>query len=113
MDTVDDVQQTLMKVLDSLGTYKTERKKSSVHVVRKRAFIGIHPRKSYLGVNIVLDRAKAFPPASKVERVSANRFHHFYKITRKQEMNKSFSRLLKEAYKLAQPKKGGGGGRPE
>ena len=105
MDTTDDLQQELMRLLDSFGTYTTEQKKNSVHVVRERAFIGIHPKKSYLGVNVVLDRSKASPPASKVDRVSANRFHHYYKITSKQQLGGSFTELLKEAYDLAQPKK--------
>ncbi len=42
-------------------------------------------------------------PAAKVEQVFANRFHHSYKITNKQEVTQSLARLLKEAYDLAQP----------
>jgi hypothetical protein len=56
-------------------------------------------------VNVVLNRSEAAPVANKVEQVSANRFHHFYKITDKRELNKLFVSLLKEAYDLAQPKK--------
>lgn len=66
MDTVDDLQKELMRLLDSLGKYKTEQKRTSIHVVRDRAFVGIHPKKSYLGVNVVLDRSEATPPAAKV-----------------------------------------------
>ena len=102
MDSVEDLQKNLMQLLDSIGKYKTEQKKDSIHIVRDRAFVGIHPKKSYLGVNIVLNNSKTSPPAHKVEQVSANRFHHFFKITGKQKLNKSFTRLLKEAYDLAQ-----------
>jgi len=105
MNTIDDLQVTLIELLDSIGKYRLEPKKGSIHVLRDRAFIAIHPKKSYLGVNVVLDRSKAAPSASKVEKVSANRFHHFYKITDKRELNSSFARLLKEAFDLAQPKK--------
>ena len=105
MNTVDNLHQALIQLLNSIGKYESEQKKDSIHIVRQRAFLGIHPKKSYLGVNIVLNRSKAFPPATKVEQVSANRFHHYYKITSKQELNKSFARLLKEAYELAQPDK--------
>ena len=104
MDTIDNLQQELMKLLDSFGTYTTEQKKNSIHVVRERAFVGVHPKKSYLGVNVVLNRSKALPPASKVDQISANRFHHYYKITSKQQLGSSFTELLKEAYDLAQPK---------
>ena len=104
MDTVEDLVKSLLHLLDSIGKYKVERKKSSIHITRERAFVGIHPKKSYLGINVVLDRAHASPPASKVEKVSAKRFHHYYKIASKKELNKSFARLLQEAYDLAQPK---------
>ncbi len=111
MDSIDDLQKELMKVLDSFGTYKTERKKTSIHVVRDRAFVGIHPKKSYLGVNVVLERSDAVPPAAKVDRVSPNRFHHYYKITSRLQLGKPFTLLLKEAYDLAQPTTQNQGGR--
>jgi hypothetical protein len=94
MNTIDDLQATLMQLLNSIGKYKMEQKRES-----------IHPKKSYLGVNVVLDRSNAAPSASKVEQVSTNRFHHFYKITDKRALNRSFARLLKEAFDLAEPKK--------
>jgi hypothetical protein len=105
MNTIEELQQQLMDLLDSIGTYKTEKKKASIHIVRDRAFVGIHPKKGYLGVNVVLKHAGASPPAANVEQVSANRFHHYYRITSGTELNKSFARLLKEAYDLAQPGK--------
>jgi hypothetical protein len=105
MNTVENLHHALIELLDSIGKYKTEQKKNSIHIVRDRAFIGIHPKKSYLGVNVVLDHPNASPVADKVEQISANRFHHYYKVTNEQQLNKSFTRLLKEAYDLAQPKK--------
>ena len=103
MSTIEELHQNLIRMLDSIGKYKTETKKDSIHIFRERAFVGIHPKKSYLGVNFVLNRADATPPASKVEKVSANRFHHYYKITGKLGLSRSFARLLKEAYDLAEP----------
>ncbi len=95
MDTVASLRQNLIALLDAIGTYKTEPKKDSIHIVRDRAFVGIHPKKSYLGVNVVLNRAKASPAADKVEQVSANRFHHYYKLTDKQALNQSFRKAKK------------------
>lgn len=103
MIAVDELQQKLFELLDSLGDYTTEHKKESIHILRGRAFLGIHPKRSYLGGNIVLDRPGAIPRAARVERVSANRFHHHYKITGKRQLHKTFARLLKEAYGFARP----------
>ena len=105
MNTVPDLKGYLLKLLGSIGKYRIEQKKESIHIVRERAFLGVHPKKSYLGVSVVLNRSRATPSASKVEQVSANRFHHFYKITDNRELNKAFTLLLKEAYNLAEPKK--------
>jgi hypothetical protein len=105
MNAVDELQQSLMELLDSIGNYKSEQKKESVHVLRERAFLGIHPKKSYLGVNIVLNCPKTSPPADKVEQVSANRYHHFFKIAERKQLNAAFGKLLKEAYDFAAPKR--------
>ena len=105
MNNVDGLKKALIGILDSIGPYEAEPKKESIHIVRDRAFVGIHPKKSYLGVNIVLGRLKASPVASRVDQVSANRFHHYFKITDRQQLSKPFARLLKEAYDLAQPKR--------
>lgn len=105
MDTVASLQQSLIALLNAIGKYKTEQKMGSIHVVRERAFVGIHLKKSYLGVNIVLNHPQASPAADSMQMVSANRFHHYYKITSKRELNKAFACLLQEAYDLAGPKK--------
>ena len=106
MNTVEDLGKSFFRLLDSIGKYKIERKESSIHITCGRVFVGLRPAKSYLGINVVLDRAQAAPPASKVEKISANRFHHYYKITSTRELNKSFARLLREAYDLARPEGG-------
>jgi hypothetical protein len=51
-------------------------------------------------VNIVLEKGKDPLKADKIEQISAHRFHHFFKITSKRQMNKPFVRLLHEAYQL-------------
>ena len=103
MNTPEELYAELLSHLKKIGTFATEQKKESVHIVHRRAFVGVHPKKSYLGVNIVLEKKKASPRADKVDQVSSHRFHHFFKITSKRQMNKSFVRLLQEAYDLTTP----------
>ena len=95
---IGELYAELCGMLRSIGPYKAEVKKTSIHLVNTKAFAGIHPKKSYLGVNLVLSRPKAGPPAHKVEQVSKNRFHHFFQITSASQMGKEFKALLKEAY---------------
>jgi len=100
MHTTEELHKQLLALLKKIGKFEVELKKESIHVVHGRAFVGIHPKKNYLGVNLVLDKSETSPRADKVEKVSTNRFHHLFKIESKQQMNKSFARLLKEAYNL-------------
>jgi hypothetical protein len=100
MNTTEELQKELFVLLKNIGRFTLEPKKESIHIVHGRAFVGIRPKKSYLGVNLVLDKSETSPKADKVEKVSANRFHHLFKIESKQQMNRSFARLLKEAYDL-------------
>jgi hypothetical protein len=100
MNTTEELHKELLFLLKKIGKFEVELKKESIHVIHGRAFVGIHPKKSYLGVNLVLDKSETSPRADKVEKVSANRFHHYFRIESKQQMNTSFVRLLKEAYNL-------------
>jgi hypothetical protein len=97
---IAELYDKLRAILKSIGPYKAEVKKTSIHLVNTKAFAGVHPKKSYLGVNLVLSRPKTDPPAHKVEQVSKNRFHHFFQITSAPQMGKEFKALIKEAYFL-------------
>jgi len=97
---IRELYDELCGLLKSIGPYKAEVKKTSIHLVSKKAFAGVHPKKPYLGVNFVLSRPKTDPRAHEVEQVSKNRFHHFFQITSTLQMGKEFKALLREAYQL-------------
>ena len=87
-------------ILKSIGPFRAEVKRTSIHLVNTKGFAGVHPKKSYLGINLVLSRSKTDPSADKVEQVSKNRFHHFFQIRSTGEMGRGFRKLVKEAYLL-------------
>ena len=97
---IAELYDQLCAILKGLGPYTAEVKKTSIHLVNTKGFAGVHPKKSYLGVNLVLPRPRTDPPAQKVEQVSKNRYHHFFRITLASQMGKEFQALLKEAYLL-------------
>lgn len=97
---ISELYEELLAILKGIGSYKAEVKKTSIHLVSTKGFAGVHPKKSYLGVNLVLSRSKTDPPADKVEQVSKNRFHHFFQITSASQMGREFKALVKEAYSL-------------
>ena len=97
---IRELYNELGGMLKSIGPYKVEVKKTSIHLVNGKAFAGVHPKKSYLGINLVLSRPRTDPPAHKVDQVSKNRFHHFFQVTSTSQMGKEFRALLTEAYLL-------------
>ena len=67
----------LINFVGELGQFTLEEKKTSLHiVVGKGAFLGVHPRKNGLRLNIVLSRGLEGARIAKSERVSANRYHN-------------------------------------
>jgi hypothetical protein len=55
---------------------KAEEKKTSVHLVAKSGFGGVHPRKGAVVLNIRSDAPIKSGPVRKLERVSTRRFHN-------------------------------------
>src|SRR5579859_581377 len=80
----ENVQSTysrLLEVLHGLGPFREEPKKTSIHLVRTVGFAGVHPRKSYLILNLRTDYPLANLRIAKSEQVSKNRFHNEVKLT--------------------------------
>jgi Domain of unknown function (DUF5655) len=75
-------------------------KKTSIHLTRSVGFAGVHPRKSYLYLNIRTDYPIASPRIAKSEQVSKNRFHNELKLTSPDEIDAELLGWLKDAYAL-------------
>lgn len=70
------VYGALMEKISSLDRCELQEKASSFHVAHGRAFLGIHPRRGGLLVNIVLGKQLESSRVFRAERVSANRWHN-------------------------------------
>ncbi len=65
----------LVQALRPLGPFKEEVKKTSVHLSRNSAFVGVHFRKSHLLVTIKSAQPIESSRIVKTEQVSRNRWH--------------------------------------
>jgi hypothetical protein len=54
-EVVQAIYTRLLEVLSRLGPFQEEPKKTSIHLVRNTGFAGVHPRKSYLYLNLRTD----------------------------------------------------------
>jgi len=92
--------ELLLKQLRKLGAYDIENKKTSLHIVHGRAFLGVHPRKDGLLLNIVTNEPLQNERLKKVEKVSANRYHNEVLVTDQTEIDETLQGWLELAYSL-------------
>ena len=98
---VQEIYQRITAALHEIGPFTEEPKKTSIHLVRKSGFGGIHPRKHFLILNVRLARAlQEDPRLAKTEQVSRNRYHNEIKIATPNEVDGELIAWLKEAYTL-------------
>ena len=90
----------LLEVLRTLGPVQEEPKKSSIHLVHASGFAGVHPRKSYLYLNLRTASPIENPRITKTEQVSKNRFHNELKLTSPDEIDEELLGWLRDAYVL-------------
>lgn len=106
-ENVREIYCELLKILSSFGEYKIEAKKTSIHIVKESAFLGINPNKKWMDINIVSTKPIKHKKITKVEQVSKNRFHNNLRIKEKQELDASVVNLCKEAYLIIDKNKKG------
>lgn len=93
--------ERLIQALDALGDFQVEEKKASLHVVAgKAAFLGVHPRKEGLRLNLVLARALSGGRVAKAEQVSKARFHNELDVRTVEDFDDELVEWLREAYEL-------------
>ncbi|MFJ5761014.1 DUF5655 domain-containing protein [Neobacillus sp. NPDC093182] len=98
-----EVYEIYLKILDILkqiGPIEIELKKSSIHLLKKSSFGGVHPKKNWIDFNLVSNHQIAHEKITKSEQVSKNRFHNNFRFNSVDDLNQDFIALLKESYQL-------------
>jgi hypothetical protein len=106
LDTIGSREQSkaayaaLLALLDGLGHYDVENKRTSLHVTRGRAFLGVHPRTNGLLINIVTTAPLLSPRVRRSEQVSARRCHNEVLLCSADEFDAELTGWIKQAYEL-------------
>jgi hypothetical protein len=95
------VYDAIVTAADKFGEVKVEEKKTSVHLVAKTAFAGVHPRKGAVLLNIRSDAPIESERIRKLEQVSAKRFHNEMLIDTPAGVDREVVGWLKSAYALS------------
>lgn len=96
-----EIYSCLLQELEKFGAFEIEEKKTCLHARAGRAaFLGIHPRREGLRLNIVLSRPLAGSRIVKSDQVSKSRFHNEIDVEVPSDIDGEVVAWLKEAYKL-------------
>src|SRR3954468_8753565 len=90
----------LQAVLAELDDVAVERKKSSLHITRGRAFLGVHPRRGALLLNVVTTEPIESPRVRGTEQVSARRVHNEVLLADPAEVDDEVREWIRCAYQI-------------
>jgi hypothetical protein len=96
---VYEMYKKLMEEVSGFGKITIEFKKTSIHIVKNAAaFLGVHPKKNALDLNVVFHSKIDKPFVRKTEQVSKNRFHNEIRLSCTDDMTKDLLTAIKESY---------------
>jgi Domain of unknown function (DUF5655) len=90
----------LLRGVKRFGPFDEEHKKTSIHLVRKTAFGGVHPRKQWFMLTIKAAKPIDSDRIAKSEQVSKNRWHCEVKVAQSEDIDAELLGWLREAYEL-------------
>jgi hypothetical protein len=97
-----DAYAALLAVLDGMGPYQLEAKRSSLHFTRGRAFLGVHPRATGLLLNLVTTAPLTSSRVRRAEQISANRCHNEVLVTGSSDIDDELTGWITDAYRLTE-----------
>jgi len=95
------IYRTLVSRVRAFGPFEEAAKTASIHLDRKSAFAGVHPRKAAILLVIRTAAAIESPRVRKQERVSANRWHNELLLSTPDEVDDEVVGWLGEAFALS------------
>jgi len=100
VDSNNPLYQELLTRLKPLGPFQEEIKKTSIHLVRKSAFLGVHPRKQGMVLTVKAAGPIENDRVMKAEQVSKSRWHIDIKIASAHDLDPELLGWVRQAYEL-------------
>ena len=98
--TLQRVYERLLGVARTLGPVIEERGERSSLLRSRGGFLGVHPKRDRLDLQIVTDHPIRAARVTKIDPVSARRFHIHVRLTSEKEVDAELLGWLREAYDL-------------
>lgn len=99
---VKTLYNKLLATIKRFGKITEDPKKTSIHINRNSAMVGVETRKDCLLLNIKSDHAIKSKRIEKSEQISAKRFHHKIRIKSLDDFDNELEGWLQDAYLLSE-----------
>jgi hypothetical protein len=99
-----ELYQALIGKIKDFGPFDVEVKKASLHLTHGAAFVGVHPKKKWLDLTIVLAERVTGECVLKSEQVSKSRYHNEVRLAALQDFDGQVMAWLQESYNLKKGK---------
>ena len=99
---VAEIYQHILTAAESIGPFREEPKKTSIHLVRKSAFAGIATRKDALVLTIKSARDIRSKRIIRREQASANRWHLEIRLDDPKQVDGELKSWLADAMRLSE-----------
>ena len=98
---VAEIYQRILTAAESIGPFREEPKKTSIHLARKSAFAGVATRKDALILTIKSASDIRSKRIVKREQVSANRWHLEVRLDDPKQVDHELKSWLADAMRLS------------
>jgi hypothetical protein len=92
--------ESLIERIRSSGPVTIEVKETSLCVLNRAAFLGIHPKKSLLEINIVSEKPLKSSKVFKAEQISKSRYHNRLRLAKQKDIDKALMQMIHKGYEL-------------
>ena len=90
----------LLKAVQTFGPVIEERGQHSALFRSRGGFLGVHPKRDALDLQIVTDHVVRAERVTRVDHVSARRFHVHVRVATASDVDRQLLGWLREAYDL-------------
>ena len=98
--TLQKVYARLLKAVQAFGPVAEERGERSALLRSGGGFLGVHPKRDGLDLQIVTDHVIRAARVTRTDRVSARRFHVHVRLVDEKQIDAELLAWLREAYDL-------------
>ena len=90
----------LRRNMERFGPIRIDAVQSNINLAGKYHFAGVTVLKDRLKVGFLLHRRLEHPRIIRTQKVDSNKYSHFVKLARREDIDKQFLAWMKEAYSL-------------